>query len=151
MEIAVISALVSAGWREGRVFDESKWVQFLESQEFIINGEARRLWREYGGLHIKSDSSREPSSSLKVDPIDSSSAVPDDAISLERIYGENYSPIGFWSNQFPAYIAASGRVVAIGPVTDWELGESFESALSFIVIGGRPNRQIGPRKTPRRR
>jgi SUKH-3 immunity protein len=142
MDGDVLDALISAGWHENRPYDTSRWMSVLVGEGFTINQLARAIWASYGGLRVRSASSREPASSLKIDPVESSSGALDEAERLERDYGENYSPIGFWSAQYPAYIAPSGRVVAAGPGIDWELGESFEAALSFIVIGQRPLKRI---------
>ncbi len=146
MDNAVMDALVSAGWHEGRSSDTSRWVRVLEGEGFTINQLAREIWLSYGGICINSLDSREPPSSLKIDPVESSSGALDEAERLEHDYGENYSPIGFWSVQYPAYIASSGRVVAVGPGMDWELGESFDAALSFVVVGRSPLKRIDQTK-----
>ncbi len=40
-----------------------------------------------------------------------------------------------WSVQFRSYIAASGRVVAVGPNVLWPLGSTFAEALAYVVDG----------------
>ncbi|GGR17610.1 hypothetical protein GCM10010251_37000 [Streptomyces aurantiogriseus] len=40
-----------------------------------------------------------------------------------------------WSVQYRSYIAASGRVIAVGPNVLWHLGATFAEALVYVVDG----------------
>ncbi|MFJ8133856.1 hypothetical protein [Streptomyces hydrogenans] len=40
-----------------------------------------------------------------------------------------------WSIRYRAYVAASGRVVAVGPGVLWHLGAGFAEALTCVVEG----------------
>jgi len=132
---AVLDALRASGWFEGRRFDISSWIESLEAAGFELNELARRVWSEFGGLTIVSSATRDPSSSLHVDPEDACIDTVDEAATLGQRFGENYSPLGMWSTQFRSYIGASGRVIAVGPRVIWELGLSFAEALADIVSG----------------
>jgi hypothetical protein len=93
------------------------------------------VWAEFGELTIRSSSSRVPGSLLHMEPVDACIDAAEEASTLKRHYGENYSPLGMWSSQFPAYIAASGRVIAVGPNCLWPLGSTFMEALAYVVVG----------------
>lgn len=54
---------------------------------------------------------------------------------LRRRYGENHSPLGMWSIQHKAYVAASGRVIAVGPGFLWQLDAGFAEAPTYVVEG----------------
>jgi hypothetical protein len=107
----------------------------LEATGFELNDLSRRIWAEFGDLTIESSEARFPSSSLHVDPVDACIDAPDEASTLKRKLGENYSPLGMWSVQFRSYISESGRAIAVGPRVMWELGLSFAEALDFVVNG----------------
>lgn len=40
-----------------------------------------------------------------------------------------------WSIQYRSYVAASGRVIAVGAGFMWQLGTSFAEALTYVVEG----------------
>jgi hypothetical protein len=40
-----------------------------------------------------------------------------------------------WSVQYRSYVAASGRVIAVGPNVLWHLGSTFAEALACVVDG----------------
>ncbi|WP_079125082.1 SUKH-3 domain-containing protein [Streptomyces lushanensis] len=132
----VAKSLRDAGWFEGRETDISGWVRSLEATGFELNDLALRVWREFGGLKIKSSEIRTPASSLWIDPEDACVDSADEASKLRQRFGENYSPLGMWSVQFRSYISAGGRVVAIGLLDMWELGSSFSEAVNYVVNGG---------------
>ena len=132
---SVVAALHQAGWAAGRQFDSSTWLDMLENAGFEINGQARCAWSEFGDLTIRSSESRAPASSLRIDPVDACIDSIDEFIKLRRELALNYSPLGMWSVQFRAYIGSNGKVIAIGPKTMWNLGDSLVEALSFIVNG----------------
>ncbi|MFC9672687.1 SUKH-3 domain-containing protein [Streptomyces sp. NPDC056949] len=96
---------------------------------------AVEVWAEFGELTIKSCPARVPASSLRIDPVDACVDTAAEAFKLRHRYAENYSPLGMWSVQFRSYIAASGRVVAVGPNFLWPLGSTFAEALAYVVDG----------------
>lgn len=102
---------------------------------FELNDVATAVWAEFGELTIRSSPARVPSSSLHLDPVDACIDASAEAQTLRRRYGENYSPLGMWSIQYRSYVAASGRVIAVGPGFMWELGTSFAEALIYVVDG----------------
>jgi hypothetical protein len=117
-------------------------VEALEVRGFQVSDLALSIWREFGGLRIRSSPVRDPASSLHVDPVDS---CIDAAVESERLadtYGAVYSPLGMWSIQYRSWIADTGRVLAVGPGVIWELGVSFSDALQFVVVGGRQARVL---------
>ncbi|MGW0556182.1 SUKH-3 domain-containing protein [Streptomyces sp. NPDC002926] len=139
---AVSSALMSAGWHRGRRVDASAWVDTLEAAGFEVHDLARLLWEEFGGLLIRSSKERDPGSSLRVDPVDACIDSLSESARLRENYGEVFSPLGMWSIQYRSYVSASGRVLAIGPGLEWELGRNFGEALEFVVCGGHEARIV---------
>lgn len=138
---SVLEALRAAGWGAGRRIDTETWTQRLVAVGFEFNDVAIAVWAEFGELTIKSSPARAPSSSLHLDPVDACIDASAEAQRLRRRYGENYSPLGMWSIQYRSYVAASGRVIAVGPGFLWQLGTSFAEALSYVVDGdGGPDR-----------
>ncbi|MFB7256957.1 SUKH-3 domain-containing protein [Streptomyces nojiriensis] len=132
---SVLDALSVAGWTAGRQVDTANWTQQLRAAGFQLNDVVPGVWAEFGGLRIESSVARVPGSSLHVDPADACIDTVEEASMLRRRYAENYSPLGMWSVQFRSYIAASGRVVAVGPNVLWHLGSTFTEALAFVVDG----------------
>jgi hypothetical protein len=131
----VLRSLRSAGWVEGRRFDSSAWVEWLEGAGYEPSPLALQIWSALGGLTIASAESRVPASSLWVEPMDACIDSFEEAAKLERRFGEVYSPLGMWSVQYRSYVSVSGRVVAVGPLVVWDLGSSFAEALAYIVKG----------------
>ncbi|MFE2264972.1 SUKH-3 domain-containing protein [Streptomyces griseosporeus] len=138
----MLKALDTAGWAAGRKIAITEWTRKLTDAGFELNDAALAVWTQFGGLTIRSSSSRVPASCLHLDPVDACIDAAEEAATLERRYGENYSPLGMWSNQFLAYISASGRVIAVGPHWVWPLGATFMQALAYVVDGdGGVNRE----------
>ncbi|MGW0189398.1 SUKH-3 domain-containing protein, partial [Streptomyces sp. NPDC003362] len=119
---SVLDALGTAGWTAGRKIATGDWAQQLKAAGFELNDAAVGVWVEFGELTIKSCPARVPASSLHVDAVAACIDTAAEASKLRRRYAENYSPLGTWSVQFRSYIAASGRVVAVGPNVLWPLG-----------------------------
>jgi hypothetical protein len=132
---SVLEALGAAGWTAGRKIATGDWAQQLTAAGFELNEAAVGVWAEFGKLTIKSCPARVPASSLHVDPVDACIDTAAEASRLRRRYAENYSPLGMWSVQFRSYIAAGGRVVAVGPNVLWPLGSTFAEALAYVVDG----------------
>ncbi|MFJ6405876.1 SUKH-3 domain-containing protein [Streptomyces hydrogenans] len=132
---SVGEAVRAAGWSAGRRVDVVTWTRRLEAAGFEVNDVAAAVWAEFGGLTIKSSPVRVPSSSLRLDPVDACIDASAEARRLRRRYGENYSPLGMWSIQYTSYVAASGRVIAVGPGFVWQLGSTFAEALTYVVDG----------------
>lgn len=132
---SVLDALGAAGWRAGRKIAVADWTRQLTDAGFELNDVATAVWAEFGELMIRCSSTRVPGSSLHMDPVDACIDAAEEASRLRRHYGENYSPLGMWSSQFLAYIAASGRVIAVGPNCLWPLGSTFMEALAYVVDG----------------
>ncbi|MEU1485602.1 SUKH-3 domain-containing protein [Streptomyces sp. NPDC005752] len=131
----MVKALRTAGWRSGRRIDLETWTRQLAAAGFKFNDVATAVWAEFGELAIESSPNRVPSSSLRLDPVDACIDTSAEAQRLRRRFGENYSPLGMWSIQYRSYVAASGRVIAVGPGVLWELGTSFAEALIYVVDG----------------
>ncbi|WP_405786978.1 SUKH-3 domain-containing protein [Streptomyces sp. NBC_00029] len=131
----MLEALRIAGWRAGRRIDTETWTQQLVAAGFEFNDLATAVWAEFGELTIESSPARVPSSSLHLDPVDACIDASAEAQRLRRRYGENYSPLGMWSIQYRSYVAASGRVITVGPGFLWQLGTSFAEALIYVVDG----------------
>jgi hypothetical protein len=134
VEPVLRDALTAAGWYEGRSVDIQNWLRLLEAEGFIMHDGARAALTEFGGLRIK-PVVKNVGGSLRFDPYDAASGLADVAATLASDYREIYSPIGMWSAQYVSYLGESGRVLAMGPGWDWELGNSFESALEFVARG----------------
>ncbi|MFJ2094042.1 SUKH-3 domain-containing protein [Streptomyces sp. NPDC087901] len=132
---SVLEALRTAGWRAGRRIGTETWTQQLVAAEFELNDVAKAVWAEFGELTIESSPARVPSSSLRLDPVDACVDASAEAQRLRLRYGESYSPLGMWSIQYRSYVAASGRVIAVGPGVLWQLGTSFAEALIYVVDG----------------
>ncbi|MER6462492.1 SUKH-3 domain-containing protein [Streptomyces sp. NPDC001288] len=131
----MLDALGAAGWTAGRKIGTAHWAQQLTAAGFVLNDAAVGIWAEFGELTVKSSSARIPASSLHIDPVDACVDTAAEASKLRRRYAENYSPLGMWSVQFRSYIAASERVVAVGPNFLWPLGSTFAEALAYVVDG----------------
>ncbi|WP_306210265.1 SUKH-3 domain-containing protein [Actinoplanes sp. RD1] len=134
MREEVRQALIAAGWTADRQIDVADWVRRFESQGFTINEPTLAAWREFGNLRVRRNSVDRPSSFL-FDPIDASDGLVGRAKRLSDDYGENLSPLGMWSVQYPSYMAASGWVMAIGPGWDWELGRTLDDMLDLVAMG----------------
>lgn len=132
---SVLDALGTAGWRAGRKIAIAEWTRQLTGAGFELNSVAVAVWAEFGGLTIESSSTRVPGSSLRMDPVDACVDAAEEASKLRLHHGENFSPLGMWSIQFRTYIAAGGRVVAVGPNWLWPLGSTFVDALAYVVDG----------------
>jgi hypothetical protein len=132
----VIKALKAAGWYEGRSYPIEKWVEALRAQGFTLNAPAVQVWREFGGLTILSASSRSPSSSMVIDPVDACIDSADEAAELGVRHGINYSPLGMWSGRFKVYIGEDKRLIASDLGQELLLGLSVEQSLEFVVLGG---------------
>ncbi|MEU1408617.1 SUKH-3 domain-containing protein [Streptomyces sp. NPDC005728] len=132
---SVLYALSVAGWTAGRRIATADWTQQLTAAGFELNDAAPRVWAEFGGLRITSSPARVPGSSLHIDPVDACIDAVAEASRLRRGYAENYGPLGMWSVQYRSYIAASGRVIAVGPNVLWHLGATFAEALAYVVDG----------------
>ena len=128
-------ALRIAGWTAGRAVTTGDWTRQLTAAGFELNDAAVGIWAEFGDLTIKSYPARAPASSLRIDPVDACIDTAAEAASLKHRYAENYSPLGTWSVQLRSYIAAGGRVVAVGPNVLWSLGSTFAEALIYVVYG----------------
>jgi hypothetical protein len=131
----VLAALDTAGWYSGRRCEIAPWVDSLEAAGFEISELAQRIWAEFGGLAIRSLPTRVPSSSLRIAPEDACIDCLDEAHRLRDNLRVGYSPLGMWSIQFRSYIGDAGDVIAVGPGVRWELGETFSSALEYVVFG----------------
>lgn len=131
----MLDALRGAGWVPGRGIDTEDWVRQLTVVGFELDDTAVGVRAEFGGLTIRSCPARVPASSLCVDPVDACVDTVEEAVSLRRRFGENFSPLGLWSVQFRSYVAAGGRVVAVGPNALWHLGATFAEALTYVVEG----------------
>ncbi|MDQ0605014.1 hypothetical protein QF037_009359 [Streptomyces canus] len=131
----MLEALGVAGWTADRKIATAGWTQQLAGAGFELNDVAIGVWAEFGELTIESSPGRVPGSSLHIDPVDACIDTAEEAATLRRRYAENYSPLGMWSVQFRSYIAASGRVVAVGPNVLWPLGSTFVEALAYVVDG----------------
>ncbi|MFD3591077.1 SUKH-3 domain-containing protein [Streptomyces sp. NPDC058683] len=131
----MLDALGVAGWTAGRKIATGDWAHQLTAVGFELNDTAIGVWAEFGELTIKSCPARVPASSLHIDPVDACVDTAEEASKLMHRYAENYSPLGMWSVQFRSYIAASGRVVAVGPNVLWPLGSTFAEALAYVVGG----------------
>ncbi|MFH8452129.1 SUKH-3 domain-containing protein [Streptomyces fungicidicus] len=131
----MLEALGAAGWTAGRKIATEDWTQQLAAAGFELNDSAVEVWAEFGELTIKSGPARVPASSLHIDPVDACIDTAAEASRLRHRYAESYSPLGMWSVQFRSYIAASGRVVAVGPNVLWLLGSTFAEALAYVVDG----------------
>lgn len=131
----MLDALRFAGWTAGRKIATGDWAQQLTAAGFELNDTAVGVWAEFGELTINSCPARIPASSLLIDPADACVDSATEASKLRHRYAENYSPLGMWSVQFRSYIAASGRVVAVGPNVLWPLGSTFAEALAYVVVG----------------
>lgn len=102
---------------------------------FEFNDVATAVWAQFGELTIRSSPARVPSSPLRLDPVDACIDASEQARKLRRRYGENYSPPGMWSIQYRSYVAASGRVIAVGAGFMRQLDTSFAEALTYVVEG----------------
>jgi hypothetical protein len=131
----VLDALRGAGWAPGRRVDTGDWGRQLTAVGFELDDTVVGVWAEFGGLTIGSCPVRVPASSLCVDPVDACVDTVEEAVSLRRRFGEGFSPLGMWSVQFRSYVAAGGRVVAVGPNVLWHLGATFAEALTYVVEG----------------
>ncbi|MFF9623808.1 SUKH-3 domain-containing protein [Streptomyces griseosporeus] len=131
----MLDALGVAGWTAGRKIATGDWTRQLAAAGFELNDAAVGIWAEFGELTIRSGPARVPASSLRISPVDACIDTAAEASRLRHRYAENYSPLGMWSVQFRSYIAASGRVVAVGPNVLWPLGSTFAEALAFVVDG----------------
>ncbi|WP_330322824.1 SUKH-3 domain-containing protein [Streptomyces anulatus] len=131
----MLEALGAAGWSAGRRVDTGTWTRKLVAAGFEFNDVATAAWAEFGELTIKSSPARVPSSSLRLDPVDACIDASEEARKLMCRYGENYSPLGMWSIQYRSYVAACGRVIAVGAGFMWQLGTSFAEALTYVVEG----------------
>ncbi|WP_369174985.1 SUKH-3 domain-containing protein [Streptomyces sp. R28] len=131
----VLNALGGAGWTAGRRVATADWTRQLTAAGFVLNDAAPGVWAEFGGLRIASSPARVPGSSLCIDPVDACIGAVVEASRLRRRYSENYSPVGMWSVQYRSYVAASGRVIAVGPNVLWHLGATFAEALAYVVDG----------------
>jgi hypothetical protein len=131
----VLDALGVAGWTAGRKIAIEDWTQQLTTAGFELNDTAVGVWAEFGELTINSSPARVTASSLRIDPVDACVDAAAEASRLRHRYAENYSPLGMWSVQYRSYIAASGRVVAVGPSVLWRLGSTFAEALAYVVDG----------------
>ncbi|MFF7264690.1 SUKH-3 domain-containing protein [Streptomyces sp. NPDC008159] len=132
---AVLDALHGAGWAPGRDVDTGDWVRQLTAVGFALDDTAVGVWAEFGGLAIGSCPARVPASSLCVDPVDACVDTVEEALSLRRRFAENFHPLGMWSVRFRSYVAADGRVVAMGPNVLWHLGATYAEALTYVVEG----------------
>ncbi|MEU9116714.1 SUKH-3 domain-containing protein [Streptomyces sp. NPDC048483] len=131
----MLDALSIGGWKAGREIATGDWTRQLTAAGFTLNDAAVGIWGEFGELTIESCPARVPTSSLRIDPVDACIDTAAEAASLRLRYAENYSPLGMWSVQFRSYIAASGRVIAVGPNVVWCLGSTFVEALIYVVAG----------------
>ncbi|MFF2040448.1 SUKH-3 domain-containing protein [Kitasatospora sp. NPDC058170] len=131
----VRTALLAAGWFEGRRYETATWRRQLVAAGFEINDLAVRVWSEFGMLRVVSSSLREQGCSIVVDPADACIDTMDEAAEIAGRLGQNYSPLGMWSSQFRAYIGVDGHTIAIGPASLWNLGDSFAEALKATVLG----------------
>ncbi|GKQ37525.1 SUKH-3 domain-containing protein [Streptomyces sp. A012304] len=132
---SVLDALSVAGWTADRQVATGEWTHQLTAAGFELNDAALGVWAEFGGLTIASSPARVPGSSLHIDPVDACIDTAAEASRLRLRYAENYSPLGMWSVQYRSYIAASGRVIAVGPNVLWHLGSTFAEALAYVVDG----------------
>lgn len=114
----------------------------LEAAGFYIGDEALDIWRELGGLRIRSAAHRDPPASLYIDPVDACIDALDESLLLGERYGTRFSPLGMWASQFRSYLGANGLVIAVALKSLWELGETFQGALEFTVNGADDDREI---------
>lgn len=133
----VRAAFRAAGWSPGRRSEAvDGWVETLKARGFVIHELARRIWTELGELRILPPPRGSSHTPLFIDPVDACGDRLDELKTLNEKLDDSFAPLGMWSNQFPSYVGANGRVVAVTIVTLFELGSTFPEALDAIVNGG---------------
>src|SRR5262245_17733294 len=137
MDTDIRAALVKAGWHPLRKVSPFRWTRPLEEEGFEFNDAALAILAEFGGIRVLGLSRDGIRSSLDFDPYDAASGSLDEAETLAEDYGENYSPIGTWSGQYATYVGESGRLLAMGPGWDWELGKTLYECLELVVLRSR--------------
>ena len=133
MDPRVRAALERAGWHDERRVDPAKWIGPLEGEGFLFHDLARSVLARFGGLRIEPPFS-DRGEPLVFDPLHASSGWVGLADMLVEDYGEIYSPICEWSEQYQTYLGETGHVIALGPGWDWELGTSVDELFEFAIL-----------------
>lgn len=148
---AVDAALREAGWQPGRwdIKQAEVWADRLRAHvspgghRHAVFPAAVEAWAEFGSLAVVPD----PSAGSDVAPC-GVVVDPMRAVHLARTFADlgraletEVCPLGEESGSAAKLaIDAEGRVYAIDHTGDWYLGESFDQALTTLVIGVRPVR-----------
>lgn len=145
----VETALRDAGWQPGRKLDADALAEIhraVSARSGIFGGKltasyaADPVLAEFGGLVIGGDReglqvSPRP---FAIDPAMAAHSV-ETLIDAGRALGTRLYPIGVeGDDEAVLAIAATGAVIAIDPVGEWLLGDTFDQALETLVTGRAP-------------
>ncbi|MEU4445664.1 SUKH-3 domain-containing protein [Actinosynnema sp. NPDC050801] len=140
----VLRALGDAGWHSQRSMDVSPWLNSLQREGYLPSPLAQEILGTLGGLEVYPINSfgsnfrnQEP---FNFDPIKAGSGQRELALEVEKYLGGSYFPIGEWLSYSSVFIEAEGRAVSAGLGWIWEMGSTFEEALTLAVCADRPLR-----------
>ncbi len=148
--IAVDDALRTAGWEPGRwnMLQAEQWADALRGHttpgghQHSVSAAAVEVWAEFGNLPIDptGPGTQIAPSSLRIDPLLALHAARTLA-DLGRALDTAICPLGTDGGDAALLaIDTDGRVYSLDHTGDWYLGRDFDTALSALLTGTRPQR-----------
>lgn len=155
--VPVDDALRTAGWHPGRwdIRQAERWADTLRGHttpgghQHSVFPAAVEVWAEFGDLPINptgpADSGRDQApAALRIDPLLALHATRTLA-DLGRALDTEICPLGTDGDHAALLVMdTDGRVYSLDHTGDWYLGRDFDTALSGLLTGVRPERLTRP-------
>jgi hypothetical protein len=137
-----LAALYAAGWTNSRRTDVSHIVSDLSAAGYTVDDYMTDILSSLNGIVVvpvpQAESFFANEDSLIIDPLGVGTRHRSEAKDLEEWFGYPFCPLGWWLCRSHVYFSADGVAVASLPDVIWLLGDSFESAVDFMLLGNRP-------------
>ncbi len=141
----VRATLENAGWHERRVFSFDDWITRLEADSFHVVEPALTWFSTLGGLTITPPAREDASfgsGQFTIDPLWAATGESSRIHCRETTLGQHLTPIGEWSGEYILLVAADRTVFAETTVEVLWMGDSFEDALTRLILADTPPRVV---------
>ncbi|MEV7360770.1 SUKH-3 domain-containing protein [Kitasatospora sp. NPDC091276] len=137
----VQNALMQSGWSIDRSVDVAPVVGALREAGYHLGEQVSELYQNLYGLSVQ-PVDHPGACFMNSDPIQFSAGWGvrhrAEALRLESLYGEDFSPFCRWLSGAHIYISGSGRVYSWFDRLVWEIGADARDAVDFMVLAHRP-------------
>ena len=142
--MTAVRALRAAGWAPERSMDVRRWHDTLGAEGFVLHPLAERVLASLGGLHV-----RPPvmvgafrNSDIVFEPELAGSGMLDVAVNLKNMFGQEFYPVAEWITGSSVFLGSSGMVVDDHDVDILHVADTFEEALSVMLLANRELRVL---------